>query len=85
MRRICALPALTISALVSAGCAGMTPGECRDANWYDVGWRDARFKLQSQDNLYTEQCARHGVKIDTAGYAKGFREGRWEFPDRTPL
>jgi hypothetical protein len=63
----------------------MSDAECRDANWYEVGYRDARFKLQSQDRLYVEQCARHGIKIDPARYDEGFRQGRWDFPDRTPL
>jgi len=85
MRRIGAASALTTSVLLLAACAGMGDAECRSANWYDVGWRDARFKLQSQDSLYVQQCGRHGVKIDLASYEKGYREGRWEFPDRTPL
>jgi hypothetical protein len=83
-----ATPALRTSLLLTgllAGCAGMSESECRGANWYDIGWRDARFKLQNQDSLYVQQCERHGVKIDAARYEQGFREGRWEFPDRTPL
>jgi hypothetical protein len=63
----------------------MTDAECRGANWYDVGYRDARFKLQAQDALYVHQCARHGVQIDAAQYDAGYRQGRWDFPDRTPL
>lgn len=85
MKRIGATSALTTSLVLLAGCAGMSEAECRGANWYDVGWRDARFKLQSQDTLYVQQCARYGVTIDVARYAQGHREGRWEFPDRTPL
>lgn len=85
MKPTCARAAVTTSLLVLAGCAGMSEAECRNASWYDVGWRDARFKLQSQDLLYARQCERHGVKMDAAGYEKGYREGRWEFPDRTPL
>lgn len=77
--------ALTTSLLVLAGCASMSDTECRSANWYDLGYRDARFKLQSQDTLYVQQCARHGVDIDIARYGQGFRQGRWDFPDRTPL
>lgn len=77
--------AATISVTLLAGCAGMSESECRAANWYDLGWRDARFKLQSQDSLYALQCERYGIKMDSVGYEKGYREGRWEFPDRTPL
>lgn len=84
MKRNGVRAALTTSVLL-AGCAGMSDLECRGANWYDVGYRDARFKLQSQDALYLQQCARHGVKMDAARYDEGFRQGRWDFPDRTPL
>jgi hypothetical protein len=72
---------LTISALLS-GCAGMTSADCRDANWYEVGYRDARFRLQSQAALYAQQCERHGVKVDTVRYEEGLRQGRWDFPHR---
>lgn len=74
----------TLLALIAtlAGCAGMGDAECRGANWYDVGYRDARFKLQSQAALYGQQCERYGVKIDTARYEQGLREGRYDFPDR---
>ncbi|HJS78931.1 MAG TPA: hypothetical protein VJ778_16090 [Burkholderiales bacterium] len=74
----------TLLALIAtlAGCAGMGDAECRGANWYDVGYRDARFKLQSQATLYGQQCERYGVKIDTARYEQGLREGRYDFPDR---
>jgi hypothetical protein len=90
MKRISAERVRTTSAALAAlamlaGCAGMSDVECRDANWYDVGYRDARFKLQSQDRLYVQQCERHGIKIDQARYDEGFRQGRWDFPDRTPL
>ncbi len=87
MKRTGAKSALTISTLLAllAGCAGMSATQCQSANWYDLGWRDARFKLQSQDGIYAQQCERHGVKIEAARYEQGFREGRWEFPDRTPL
>ena len=72
---------LPISVL-AGGCAGMSSNDCRDANWYDVGYRDARFRLQSQAAVYAQQCERHGHKVDAAGYEEGLRQGRWEFPDR---
>jgi hypothetical protein len=85
MKQTGAKAALTTSVLLLAACAGMSDAECRTANWYDLGYRDARFKLQSQDGIYAQQCERHGVKIDAAHYDEGFRQGRWDFPDRTPL
>ncbi len=73
---------LLAASLLAAGCAGMNDTQCREANWYDVGFRDARFKLQSQADVYAQQCAAHGVKVDAARYEQGLREGRYEFPDR---
>jgi hypothetical protein len=60
----------------------MSGTECRSANWYDLGYRDARLKIQSQAGVYAQQCERHGVKMDTGRYEEGFRHGRWDFPDR---
>jgi hypothetical protein len=74
-----------VLALFLCGCAGLDAEGCGRANWYDIGYRDARFKLQSQDSVYVQQCERHGVEIDAARYDEGFRQGRWDFPDRTPL
>jgi len=74
--------ALALAAALLGGCAGMSDTECRSADWYDVGYRDARYKLQSQDEVYAQQCERYGVKVERERYAQGLREGRYEFPDR---
>lgn len=76
--RISLLPA--VAAL--AACAGIGASDCRETNWYDVGYRDARFRLQSQVSVYAEQCARYGVGVDVKQYEEGLRQGRWDFPDR---
>ena len=90
MSSISAVRARTTSAALAAGmllagCAGMSQADCRSVNWYDLGYRDARFKLQAQDLLYLQQCTRQGVQMDAAQYDAGYRQGRWDFPDRTPL
>ena len=87
MNSTVALRSLRISALLGllalGACAGaMTSGECASANWYDVGYRDARYKMQSRVDQYADQCERHGVKVDAARYEQGLREGRYDFPDR---
>jgi len=86
MSSIDARLSLRISALIAVsalhGCAGLSDAECRGANWYDVGYRDARYKLQSQVEIYAAQCGRHGVQIDAARYDQGLRQGRFDFPDR---
>lgn len=74
--------AALLAVLLLCGCAGTGEAECRSANWYDVGYRDARYKLQSQEGVYSHQCERYGVKVDRGRYAQGLREGRYDFPDR---
>jgi hypothetical protein len=66
----------------TAGCAGMGAGECRSADWYDLGFRDGIFGLQTQTTLYESQCGTHGAAIDRARYAEGWQHGYWEFHAR---
>jgi hypothetical protein len=72
-----------LALLALGGCAGgMTSAECSGANWYDLGYRDARYKMQSRVDQYAHQCGQHGVNVDAAGYEQGLRQGRYDFPDR---
>ena len=70
--------ALPFAVLLLAGCAGLDDVGCRKANWYDLGYRDAIFGILPQDELYSQNCERHGVGIDVARYRQGFREGMYE-------
>jgi hypothetical protein len=56
----------------------MDPEGCRGANWYDLGFRDAIFGLQRQDDVYAQQCDRSGAKPDVARYVQGWIEGKYE-------
>jgi len=69
--------------LLLSGCAGMSADQCRGADWYRVGFRDAMYGLQRQDSAYDSQCAAHGATVDEARYAQGWREGKYEFDRRT--
>ena len=61
----------------------MDAQSCQQANWDDVGYRDAIFGLQPQDGIYGQQCQAHGASVNATRYAEGFREGRHEFEMRT--
>ena len=69
--------------LLLAGCASMDAESCRNADWYRVAFRDAMYGLQAQDFTYESQCAPYGVTPDSARYAQGWREGKYEFERRT--
>jgi uncharacterized protein DUF2799 len=73
-----------LSAVILSGCAGFDSTACRQADWYDLGFRDAIFGIQPQDLIYVPQCEAHGVKVDVARYAQGWKEGKYEADARVP-
>jgi hypothetical protein len=70
-------------ALLLCGCAGLEAQDCRSADWYTLGFRDAMYGLQRRDDTYAWQCAQHDAKLDVARYAQGWQEGKYEFDRRT--
>lgn len=74
--------ALAAAGALVAGCATMDDAECRSADWYEIGFRDALYGLQRQDNSYVHGCETRGVKVDVARYAQGWQEGKYEFDTR---
>ena len=73
---------IAFACLTLGGCVTMDAGECRGANWYDLGFRDGLGGLQRMDFVYVEQCGKHGAQPDVAAYAKGWQEGVWEYDRR---
>jgi len=69
---------VVLGTFLLAGCAGLDADACRRADWYELGFRDAIFRIQRQDDVYGLQCERHGVKIDAARYVQGWQEGKYE-------
>jgi hypothetical protein len=67
------------AAALSAGCAQMTENECRSADWYQMGYRDADpYGLRPQIDRYAYQC-KAWVTPSEADYLRGWQEGYWEF------
>ena len=66
-----------------AGCAGMNEAECRAADWYRLGERDALvYAIHPQIEQYAQQCGRHGVRAEAPRYMAGWRDGYSEFSGR---
>ena len=62
--------------LTLAGCATMSPEECRFANWNDVGLRDGLDgKPLALLGTRASDCAENGVRVDQAAYLKGRESG----------
>ncbi|GAM75993.1 ATPase [Vibrio ishigakensis] len=59
-----------------AGCASMSPEECKAANWHQVGYQDGQQGENPQIiNDYTQDCAEAKVVVDRIEWTKGFHEG----------
>ena len=76
--------AIFLLSLLLGACAGVGEMECKKADWYDLGFRDAIYGLQRQDGTYAHECAKHGQKIDAARYVQGWNEGKYEADYRNP-
>jgi len=71
--------ALILLAVALCGCAHMTEQECRAANWYDIGYRDADpYGLRPQFYLYEYQC-KAWVQASEADYMRGWVDGYREY------
>lgn len=70
------IASMLLIALALAGCATMSPEECRFANWSDVGQRDG---LEGQPltllNARITDCTEAGVRVDGNAYLKGREDG----------
>jgi hypothetical protein len=76
------MKAWLLAPLFLCGCASLDDAGCRQANWYDLGFRDAIFGMQRQDDVYASQCEPRGSNVDVVRYAQGWKEGKWEADNR---
>lgn len=66
------LPALALSTLLLAGCAGGNTVECHGVDWYQIGSRDARIGGKDESATIAEGC---GAAFDAKRYQQGFEAG----------
>lgn len=71
--------AIALAAALLAGCAAMGEHQCRSANWYDLGERDALvYGMRPQLDQYAAQCGRHGIQPAEKEYLTGWFYGERE-------
>jgi hypothetical protein len=76
------ISALLAALLLLAGCTTMSEGECRAADWYQLGHRDGDvYGLRPQIYLYEHQC-KAWVRASEADYMRGWVDGYREFSKR---
>lgn len=71
---------MLLLAIAVSGCETMTPNECKTANWRDIGLRDG-LKGEAMTALEerSADCAKAGVRADTAQYLAGREQGLQQF------
>jgi hypothetical protein len=69
------LLAVAVTALALSGCVTLSAEDCRTVDWHKLGYRDGVTGSQSRYEIYVQECAAHGAKVDEARYDQGWREG----------
>ncbi|MGH8442746.1 MAG: DUF2799 domain-containing protein [Nevskiaceae bacterium] len=69
-----------LAALALAGCAAMSPEQCKAAKWEEVGRADgARGETPDRFDEYRKSCAEHGVEPPVEVWRRGYETGLNEF------
>lgn len=75
------LPALlTLLALGLSGCATLSEGECRTANWQEIGRIDgAQGQPRARLFEHAKACADYGIRPDAEAYYRGREWGLFDY------
>ena len=69
-----------VAAFALAGCASMSPEECRVADWAEQGYKDGRSGLTpTRITEHRKACAEVGVVPDAQRYRQGWDRGVQEY------
>ena len=65
-----------LAGLLLSSCATMSPEECKQADWAQIGQRDGLDgRTLAQLDARAEDCAKVGVAVDTRTYKQGREQG----------
>ncbi len=58
------------------GCSSLNESECRNANWFELGKKDAfDGKREYRNNTYRKDCEEFSVVVNDQKYINGFKQG----------
>lgn len=60
------------------GCSGISKNECKDMDFYQMGYQDAGVPKESENNkfLWEKHCKKHGKEFDDKYYKLGLENGK---------
>lgn len=75
--RLLSLLALSITLLITSGCASLSKEECLSGNWQQIGYDDGANGRDASSNLrsHTKSCGEHGVRVNGDTYYAGHKNG----------
>ena len=74
--RIINTASLSVACAILSGCATMSPEDCLQANWEDIGYQDAMESHSvSRSQAHREACGETGVDVDFELYRYGYSLG----------
>jgi hypothetical protein len=69
-----------LSAIVASGCASLSPEQCRQANWRQIGYADgAQGASGARIDDHAKACAEFGVRPDLDEYLRGRSQGLFSY------
>ncbi len=67
---------IAMLALTLAGCASLSPEQCRNANWRQIGFTDgANGASAARIDEHAKACAEHGIRPNLDEYLSGRSQG----------
>lgn len=76
MRHRAALALALAAALSASGCASLSEGECRTADWYEIGKNDGRDgRPRERLHEHDQACHEYGIRPDRTAYESGRSAG----------
>ncbi len=76
MLRRCLLPSLSLLGVFLTGCASMSQGECKHADWQRRGLEDGRAGFSASYIAdHREACGKAGIEPDEQRWRLGWAEG----------
>ncbi len=67
--------ACILAVLLLAGCASLNEGECRQADWVEIGYQDGTRGYPDQLSHHSKACSKHGIIADVDSYRRGHLRG----------
>ena len=70
---------LLAASVLAGGCAGMAESQCRSANWYELGEREALiYGLRPQIEQHAYACSKYAIQAAENDYMAGWLVGNGE-------